>query len=1254
MGEHSIYFVRAKLAEKAGKLAHAKYLYSRPSIMRSPNRAEALYRSGNIAFQLGDLSEARQNIKSALELEQTRGAWHYRLGIIFEREQSFPEARIAYREAVYLEPENTKWREKLTQVENTLRMIAAKAADAESKALRKAGVRWQEIEVMRAASASFSKRPDWHIRLGDALAAMDRFAEAAEAYECANKLKPNNSIDLFKEGRCRARAGQFALAEARFVDAIEADRSLDSKRVGIGAFYQHLGDWASAADAYAESVCAAPHDPELHFRAGQANERCYRWSTAGSFYESATVLDPSKALWHFRRGYIQERLQDWIGAAECYAFGLELSSENASRYWYYRLGYVLQEAGDFVASIEAYLKSHHEPNLTPAGKVAKPSGSYAMRLMESRRHLAQTSQSLELNMQVAREAEAYGLWPYAAEHLRTAAGQSEKHVPSIYYRLGRAYYLSGQLEEAAVALRMTKLVTNPRGIDASRYAKDIGLNKLFEYAEMSENLPLQETVILYESFMGAKISCNPYAIYLKLRSIPQFNGFTHVWTVTSDTHIPLDMRGCVDVIFVKRGSHAYRRYLATAKHLINNVTFESYFIRREGQKYLNTWHGTPMKTLGRDIKSGFLEHRNVTRNFLQTTHMLSANRHTTEVLTSRYDVDSLMSGSIAETGYPRVDRTLNVSDAKRRTILKQLGVTDAGKKIVLYAPTWRGDLKNSHFDVAKLISDLEILSSLDCHLIFQAHHHTERILPKDLAMTAVPKSIDINDLLAVVDILITDYSSILFDFVPTGRPVFCYVYDLEEYSSDRGLYFTPSELGLPQFQDIETLAVEVASSLASQHYDDGKSDLIKDFYRVEDGDSATRAIAYFFDDITVDTVRLVARQKHRLLFHHSFLPNGITASLVNLITSLDPEVYDITVVVPVIEIEKDSIRQAKLWELPETVHIIGQFGRQVVNIEEKWIIDYFNRHKRFENSEQEKHYNQAFSREFRRIFGDSTFDTIIEFEGYSRFWTSVLSEAPGDRSRKLVYLHNDMHAEWRSKYGYLEAMFRLYPRFDAYVSVSPALAVENRNKLADLFGLDDAKFVHAINQIDSFRVLEMAAESIDQDLEPWFGGEVPTLLSMGRMSPEKDQKKLIAAVASLRDQGLTTRLVVFGSGPLESVLREQIAELDLGDLIFLAGQRRNPFPALSRCSAFVLASNHEGQPMVLLEALVLGKNVVATDIIGSRFVLEGTSGRLVDNSVPGLVEGLVEFLNGQTTWIAPFDADLYQKRAAEAFMDLIS
>lgn len=86
--------------------------------------------------------------------------------------------------------------------------------------------------------------------------------------------------------------------------------------------------------------------------------------------------------------------------------------------------------------------------------------------------------------------------------------------------------------------------------------------------------------------------------------------------------------------------------LASCEFLINNVSFPEYFIRKKGQRYLNTWHGTPIKFLGKDIKDEFLAHKNVARNFLHTTHLLSPNTHTTNILLDRYDISNIFSGEI--------------------------------------------------------------------------------------------------------------------------------------------------------------------------------------------------------------------------------------------------------------------------------------------------------------------------------------------------------------------------------------------------------------------------------------------------------------------------------------------------------------------------------------------------------------------------------------------------------------------------------
>lgn len=161
-------------------------------------------------------------------------------------------------------------------------------------------------------------------------------------------------------------------------------------------------------------------------------------------------------------------------------------------------------------------------------------------------------------------------------------------------------------------------------------------------------------------------------------------------------------------------------------------------------------------------------------------------------------------------------------------------------------------------------------------------------------------------------------------------------------------------------------------------------------------------------------------------------------------------------------------------------------------------------------------------------------------------------------------------------------------------------------------------------------------------------GNGPCFLTIGRMSPEKGHAKLIAAFASVHRNRPDTSLIIIGDGPLRDALRMQIAERGLQDAVFLAGLRENPFPALARCDCFVLASSHEGQPMVLLEAMVLDRPIVATEIDGNRAALANGYGCLVENSETGLRRGMEKFLAGQLT-TGTFDVDAYQERALRMF-----
>src|SRR5699024_3460090 len=153
---------------------------------------------------------------------------------------------------------------------------------------------------------------------------------------------------------------------------------------------------------------------------------------------------------------------------------------------------------------------------------------------------------------------------------------------------------------------------------------------------------------LYESHIGKSVSCSPLGIFRQLLKDSAFDDYLHVWVVDNDTRIPESMKQLTNVVFVERLSDLYLRCIATAGYLINNTGVPPWWLRRKEQKYLATWHGTPLKTLGKQQTYKFLEHKRTQRNFLQATHVISPNPHTTGVLLDSYDIRHIMDGKLAE------------------------------------------------------------------------------------------------------------------------------------------------------------------------------------------------------------------------------------------------------------------------------------------------------------------------------------------------------------------------------------------------------------------------------------------------------------------------------------------------------------------------------------------------------------------------------------------------------------------------------
>lgn len=513
--------------------------------------------------------------------------------------------------------------------------------------------------------------------------------------------------------------------------------------------------------------------------------------------------------------------------------------------------------------------------------------------------------------------------------------------------------------------------------------KDIGKKQYYSYLA----IPIQKNYVFYEAFSGLGILDNPRAIFLQLLEDTSFENFTHIWSIADMDMAKDNLQEFADlpnVKFVRRESEEYYRYLASSKYLVSNSTFGYFFTKRPEQVYINTWHGVPTKYMGYDHMVERVENaRGPARNFLAADYVVSANKFMTEVMyRNSYKLDGLFQGKILETGHPRSDLLINAEPEKVYAKLRNAGLkTD--KKIILYAPTWKGTLYNQlKYDVTEFKETIKKFSDnidqTEYRIYLRVHYFLYKILADDpeLKEILVPFTIDTNELLSVVDILISDYSSIFFDFLITKRPIIFYVPDLKEYESGRGLYVPTDTLpGL-----VSSSLDEVASSLDAicknrdeylEFYEPMWQDMASWCIYNDDGLSTKRLINIVFKDYTYlpskthNIIDGFGNKKKKILIcvnsrqkDESFW-DSFTASL----ERYNYNTTDVTVLVTAFHDEKTK---EYFNTLPVNVRVLVWYALPFVAKETKRFYD----------------------REAARAFGNATFDEVRVEGDITEYWAA--------------------------------------------------------------------------------------------------------------------------------------------------------------------------------------------------------------------------------------------------------------------------
>ncbi|MET3923478.1 CDP-glycerol glycerophosphotransferase [Arthrobacter sp. UYEF20] len=304
------------------------------------------------------------------------------------------------------------------------------------------------------------------------------------------------------------------------------------------------------------------------------------------------------------------------------------------------------------------------------------------------------------------------------------------------------------------------------------------------------------------------------------------------------------------------GSRLWYRLLTEARILINNNNFPFYFRKREGQVYIQTWHGTPLKKLGNDVaRTNFsLSYWNLMwREAEYWDALLAQNDYAAGVLANCFGFE----GRVVTEGYPRNDSLTRERMAEdRQGIRSRLGIPE-GKTAILYAPTWRDDAKNAsrQYEMVTYL-DFEKAQQLlgdDYVLLLRGHHNIagQRQTAANKFVIDVTEYPEVNDLYTAADILVNDYSSVMFDFCVTGKPIIFLTPDIAQYrDATRGFYFDLEEKAPGPLHNTTEQVVRSIKNISSvsRRYAPKYEAFVEEFASQCDGEATQRVFDALWPD----------------------------------------------------------------------------------------------------------------------------------------------------------------------------------------------------------------------------------------------------------------------------------------------------------------------------------------------------------------------------------------------------------------------
>jgi len=575
---------------------------------------------------------------------------------------------------------------------------------------------------------------------------------------------------------------------------------------------------------------------------------------------------------------------------------------------------------------------------------------------------------------------------------------------SLYHTL--PFYLRNSQNGSSMKKRISYMAKQSKIGQAAVWLLSKSNRQAREFTHYYENGSIRDNYIFYAAFRGDDFSGNPYAIFKHLYSHPDMKDVRHVILV-EDKENPriLSLLDDKRITIVHPSDYKnYAKYAETSKYLVVDTSLSPYYIKRKEQIYVHTWHSTLLKTLG--AHTDFIwETHNMAKSLLDSDFFVSPNRFTTERLFKAYYCDTLYKGKVLELGYPRNDLLIH---ANKSEVRKSLNIPD-GKKLVLYAPTWRGTVTRPVKDLDIFIKHYQrIKSSLgdEYVVLIKFHHMSEKHLTPDQMKYVVPFDIETNMLLSATDILITDYSGIFFDYLITGNPLILFPFDQAEYLAHRGgqedFYLDLNEIPAPicrtSDEIIDTIHNIDAIAGEKQVYYEA---FAKRFVGNDDGHASERVCdIVFHGKKAMSTYSFPKQDKQGILIIMDDLNDmRITTKMLDFLDNVDYEKYNVSVWL-------NSIHSNRKVQL-KINHQVKLFYKSVrfmyLNFGELKSVKKLLKNGFTTDIEKLREFSR---RNINRNFADRSFDIAVYYTGKSELY-SMLCLQGVDASKKVAYWHGE-------------------------------------------------------------------------------------------------------------------------------------------------------------------------------------------------------------------------------------------------------